>query len=218
MDAPGFMTPPRQPENIDGVLRASAGGVLGSEPAPPIPPRVSQLTELDGGSNLMEQTSPAAFGGASPAPKPGQLLIPNLASSQVMMQNSGGNLPPVPPRSPKLKQKLIEDLHNDPAALPLPVGGGAAGESLLDFHTPNNKDNDLLRVSASSMATERVVDDWEIDAEDLVFEKEIASGTFGSVWRGQYQRTPCAIKKLHGEKLSPKQLQEFHAEGNLLAS
>lgn len=55
-------------------------------------------------------------------------------------------------------------------------------------------------------------DDWEIDANELVFEKEIASGTFGSVWKGQYQRTPCAIKKLHGERLTPKQLHEFHAE------
>lgn len=41
-------------------------------------------------------------------------------------------------------------------------------------------------------------DDWEIEVSDLVFEKEIASGTFGSVWKGQFLRTPCAIKKLHG--------------------
>ncbi len=36
------------------------------------------------------------------------------------------------------------------------------------------------------------------------------------MWKGQYQRTPCAIKKLHGTKLTEQQLREFHAEVHIM--
>ncbi len=147
---------------------------------PPVPPRVSQ--------NMQQDNSPAAFTGASPAPRPGELLLP---------ANGAHPPPPVPPRSPLLQQKLKESV----------VPGGS---DLLEFQksprVPAKSASDAL-LDTSGQYTGPPRDEWEIEQDELVFEKEIASGTFGSVWKGQYQRTPCAIKKLHGEKLSQKQLQ-----------
>ena len=64
----------------------------------------------------------------------------------------------------------------------------------MDFHekpSGGGGGDDLLSMSSGGQMLEKVHDDWEIDASDLVFEKEIASGTFGSVWKGQFQRYAC---------------------------
>jgi hypothetical protein len=162
---------------------------------PPVPPRVSQVGQ---------DNSPAAFSGA-PAPRPGEMLIPGVGAQTPAGGGSGAAPPPpVPPRSPLLQQKMKE-----------------TGNDLLEFQK-----SPRVPAKAAKSASEALLDttiheaaprdEWEIDQDELVFEKEIASGTFGSVWKGQYQRTPCAIKKLHGEKLSPKQLQVRSRESTIL--
>lgn len=170
---------PSKDSLIDTSFMTPTGGL------PPVPPRISQT---------VQDNSPAAFSGA-PAPRPGEILIPGVGGAPPAVVGGGAAAPPpVPPRSPLLKQKMIEsgttDLLEFQKSPRMPAK--SASEALLD-------------TSVHHAGPPR--DEWEIDQEDLVFEKEIASGTFGSVWKGQYQRTPCAIKKLHGEKLSPKQLQ-----------
>ncbi len=37
---------------------------------------------------------------------------------------------------------------------------------------------------------------WNVSYDDLVFEKEIGKGGFGSVFQGEYLGTPVAIKRL----------------------
>lgn len=160
---------------------------------PPVPPRATQpLLQQPAQDN-----SPAAFSGSSPAPRPGEILIPSGAGNNAPPAGGAAAVPPVPPRSPLLQKKLLE-------------ASGGGGSDLLEFQRsprlPAKSGSDAL-LETSGLTAVPARDDWEIEQDELVFEKEIASGTFGSVWKGQYQRTPCAIKKLHGEKLTARQLQ-----------
>ena len=38
---------------------------------------------------------------------------------------------------------------------------------------------------------------WNIKHEEITFEKQLGRGSFGEVWKGEYQGTPVAIKQLY---------------------
>ena len=87
-------------------------------------------------------------------------------------------MPPVPPRSPKLSAQ-VKQLQQ-----PTPKAEGTPQGILLDFNKEEAKEpavpkdekkDELLRISAGQIAHHaKGVDEFVIDADDLVFEKEIA--------------------------------------------
>jgi serine/threonine protein kinase/ankyrin repeat protein len=69
-----------------------------------------------------------------------------------------------------------------------------------------------LAVEDNHMASIRV-----LPASDLTFIQQVGQGGFGEVYRGYWQQTLVAIKKLHGVNLSPPILREFRNEAALLS-
>ncbi len=163
--------------------------------APPLPPRVSHH----------EISSPLVF---NPA-RSGDLLFP--AAPEVASGASGNAAPPpVPPRSPMLQKKMAEELTGNVDLLDFQ----RKESNLLSLNFAETSNSNHLNSNISNISNN--VDDWEIDESDLFFEREIASGTFGSVWRGEFRRTPAAIKKLHGSKLTERQMTEFRQEVGIM--
>lgn len=63
-------------------------------------------------------------------------------------------------------------------------------------------------------------DDWILDENELTFEKMIATGTSGEVWRGNFKGNVVAIKVLKGGKkdsihYDPTEVKEFTKEAKL---
>ena len=54
-------------------------------------------------------------------------------------------------------------------------------------------------------------EDWEIPAEEVLVGHRIGSGSFGTVYRGQWHG-PVAMKRLDVRDPSPSQLQAFKNE------
>ena len=54
-------------------------------------------------------------------------------------------------------------------------------------------------------------EDWEIPAEDIFIGHRIGSGSFGTVFRGQWHG-PVAVKRLNVKDPNPAQLQAFKNE------
>ncbi|KAL6066360.1 Tyrosine-protein kinase BTK [Balamuthia mandrillaris] len=59
---------------------------------------------------------------------------------------------------------------------------------------------------------------WEIDYNELVMEKEIGRGAFGTVFKGKWRNTQVAIKTIRQDVsyLSAKELDEFKSEAKLM--
>ncbi|KAF9686665.1 hypothetical protein SADUNF_Sadunf02G0013000 [Salix dunnii] len=56
------------------------------------------------------------------------------------------------------------------------------------------------------------IDVWEIDAHQLLFEKKIATGSSGDLYKGTFCSQDVAIKVLRGEHLDDKLQREFYQE------
>lgn len=50
---------------------------------------------------------------------------------------------------------------------------------------------------------------FEIDYDELKFEKKIAEGSFGIIYRGKWRGTTVAIKELKAEFLQQKSIIDF---------
>lgn len=54
-------------------------------------------------------------------------------------------------------------------------------------------------------------EEWEIPADDIIIGPRIGSGSFGTVYRGQWHG-PVAIKRLNVKEPTPAQLEAFKNE------
>ncbi|XP_034931520.1 serine/threonine-protein kinase STY46 isoform X3 [Populus alba] len=66
--------------------------------------------------------------------------------------------------------------------------------------------SNLMNVPADS------IDVWEIDARQLIYEKQIANRSSGDLYKGTFCRQDVAIKVLRGEHLNNKLQSEFNQE------
>ncbi|XP_011003101.1 PREDICTED: dual specificity protein kinase shkB-like isoform X2 [Populus euphratica] len=66
--------------------------------------------------------------------------------------------------------------------------------------------SNLMNVPADS------IDVWEIDARQLIYEKKIANGSSGDLYKGTFCSQDVAIKVLRGEHLNNKLQSEFDQE------
>jgi len=57
----------------------------------------------------------------------------------------------------------------------------------------------------------------QIPFEELVFQKEIGRGQFGTVYLATWRGAPVAVKKLHYQEVTPELLQHFIREAGLMA-
>ncbi|KAJ6336725.1 hypothetical protein OIU76_006576 [Salix suchowensis] len=94
---------------------------------------------------------------------------------------------------PKIEKKAQSESH---AVYPV-VEQDQIGISLVSNH---------MNIPADS------IDVWEIDAYQLLFEKKIATGSSGDLYKGTFCSQDVAIKVLRGEHLDDKLQREFSQE------
>ncbi|KAJ6708673.1 SERINE/THREONINE-PROTEIN KINASE TNNI3K-RELATED [Salix koriyanagi] len=94
---------------------------------------------------------------------------------------------------PKIEKKAQSESH---AVYPV-VEQDQIGTSLVSNH---------MNIPADS------IDVWEIDAYQLLFEKKIATGSSGDLYKGTFCSQDVAIKVLRGEHLDDKLQREFSQE------
>ncbi|KAF0701035.1 Aste57867_8481 [Aphanomyces stellatus] len=59
---------------------------------------------------------------------------------------------------------------------------------------------------------------YRLDENDIVLTVKLGAGAFADVYRGTYRGKPIAAKKLHPNRISPTQLQDFLEEIQLMAT
>ena len=60
-------------------------------------------------------------------------------------------------------------------------------------------------------------EDWELDANEIRYQKKIGVGSFGEVWRGEWAGIDVAIKKVNQVNIGPKEIAAFREEINIMA-
>jgi hypothetical protein len=60
--------------------------------------------------------------------------------------------------------------------------------------------------------TNEITSSYIFDFKQITLQKQIGQGAFGIVYLGELNSTPVAIKRLHAQHISEKELQEFQAE------
>eukprot|EP00041_Stephanoeca_diplocostata_P022495 m.537729 g.537729 ORF g.537729 m.537729 type:complete len:133 (+) comp22077_c0_seq30:2678-3076(+) len=67
---------------------------------------------------------------------------------------------------------------------------------------------------------ERLQQAWVIPEQDVIFEEMLASGAFGTVWKGRWGHIPVAVKKLKLplDGLDPVATEDFDREVSFMQS
>jgi serine/threonine protein kinase len=76
--------------------------------------------------------------------------------------------------------------------------------------------SDGAMVLSETGSSDYIHNEYEVDYSEVEVEKELARGSFGIVFTGRWRGTDVAIKKLVNQNLSQKELEEFHAEVNVM--
>eukprot|EP00887_Chlorella_sp_A99_P000196 scaffold13.g196.t1 len=103
--------------------------------------------------------------------------------------------------------------------LPPPGRMGSLGSHSEGSGDPGSRgSSDLLSVrpSATGIALDVGVDEWEMCADDIVLGPRIGIGSYGEVYRAQWRQTEVAVKRFLDQEVSPKVLEEFRTEVSIM--
>src|SRR5262245_49927368 len=95
--------------------------------------------------------------------------------------------------------------------------------SSVQVRSDKKPDHDLKEVveafdqPQAPQAAQGLLDSYKIDYNDLNLGKELGQGGFGIVYKGTYQFSPVAIKKLQIGNLSLEAQEEFKKEAEMMA-
>lgn len=67
-------------------------------------------------------------------------------------------------------------------------------------------------------ASRKILHEFELDFNELVFGEEVGRGSFGIVFHGRWRGTDVAIKQMKSEAMTERELQDFETEASLMKS